>query len=166
MKGKEDFDQIANEIFFPIYEVIARSALNQYGKKSGRCLDVGCGGGHLGLSVAKASDMSVILMDIKENPLKIAENRAKDWGLSGRSFLLIGDVRRIELPDNSVDLIVSRGSIGFWGNKEEMKQAFGEIYRVLAPEGTTYVGKGFGSSELAEKIKRKMEVLHRSGLSA
>ena len=47
MNSREDFDKIANEIFFPIYEVIAQEALRILGRKNGVCLDVGCGGGHL-----------------------------------------------------------------------------------------------------------------------
>ncbi|PKM78254.1 MAG: SAM-dependent methyltransferase [Firmicutes bacterium HGW-Firmicutes-15] len=160
MNTRDDFDKIANEIFFPIYEVIAKNALKMSGQKSGACLDVGCGGGHLGLSVARASDMHITLMDIKEDSLKIADKRIKDWGLEDRSSTLVGDVRKISHPDNCFNLVVSRGSIGFWGDKDEMKQAFSEIYRVLAPNGTTYIGKGFGSAELATEIIAKMKVLH------
>lgn len=160
MSQKEDFDKIANEIFFPIYEVIAQDALRILGRRNGDCLDVGCGGGHLGLSVAKVSNMRVTLMDIKEDAIKTANNRIKDWELEGRTSTILGDVREINLPDNGFDLITSRGSIGFWGGKDEMKQAFSEIYRVLAPNGTTYIGKGFGSAELAEKIIAKMKALH------
>ena len=160
MRSREDFDKIANEIFFPIYEVIAQDAIRILGRKNGVCLDVGCGGGHLGLSVAKASDMRITLMDVKEDALQIANNRIKDWSLEGRTSTLVSDVRKINLPDNGFDLIISRGSIGFWGDRDEMKQAFAEIYRVLAPNGMTYVGKGFGSVELRAKITAEMKVAH------
>ena len=160
MNSREDFDKIANEIFFPIYEVIAQEALGILGRKNGACLDVGCGGGHLGLSVAKASEMHITLMDVKEDALQIANNRIKDWALEGRTSTLVSDVRKINLPDNCFHLIISRGSIGFWGDRDEMKQAFAEIYRVLAPNGMTYIGKGFGSAELRAKITAEMKVLH------
>lgn len=160
MNDREDFDQIAEEVFFPAYEVIAQGALGTFGKYEGTCLDLGCGGGHLGLHIVKASKMDVILLDISEAALVIAEQRALDWGLAGRAKTLVSDVHHIGLPDNSCDLIVSRGSIGFWGNAEDMKQAFAEIHRVLAPDGVTYIGKGFGSSEVTEKIKAKMKTRH------
>lgn len=160
MKNREEFDKIANEIFFPVYEVLARDALKISGRQNGACLDVGCGGGHLGLSVAKVSDMRITLLDINEEALKIAAQRIKDWDLEDRSTIMVGDVRKINKPDNSFNLIVSRGSIGFWGNKDHMKQSFAEIYRVLAPQGTTYIGKGFGDAVLAEEIKAKMKILH------
>ena len=160
MNTREDFDQIANEIFFPIYEVIAQDALEMSGRKSGACLDAGCGGGHLGLSVAKASDMHITLMDINEDALQFADKRIKDWGLEDNASIIVSDVRKISQPDNCFNLVVSRGSIGFWGDRDEMKQAFSEIYRVLAPNGTTYIGKGFGNAELAKEIIAKMKVLH------
>ena len=108
MNSGEDFDKIANEIFIPIYEVIAQEALGILGRKNGACLDVGCGGGHLGLSVAKASEMHITLMDVKEDTIQIANNRIKDWALEGRASTIICDVREINLPDNSFDLIISR----------------------------------------------------------
>jgi 2-polyprenyl-3-methyl-5-hydroxy-6-metoxy-1,4-benzoquinol methylase len=48
-----EFDKIAQEIFFPIYPVIADDILKLTGIRSGRLLDVGSGGGHLGLWVFK-----------------------------------------------------------------------------------------------------------------
>ena len=160
MNSREDFDKIAEEIFFPIYEVIAGDALRAAGKKSGRCLDVGCGGGHLGLSVAKLSDMNLTLMDIKAEAIEIARQRIADWGLAERASAMVGDVCGNNLPDNSFDLIVSRGSIGFWGDRDDMKRAFAEIYRVLAPGGITFMGKGFGNAELAAQIKAIMKEKH------
>lgn len=160
MNKREEFDKIAREIFFPIYDVIAKDALHMAGKTHGTCLDIGSGGGHLGLSVAQASQMHVTLLDLKEDALKIASQRIKDWGLEDRASVMVGDVRNINWPDNHFDLIVSRGSIGFWGEKREVKQAFSEIFRVLAPGGITYIGKGFGNAELAKEIVAKMKILH------
>jgi ubiquinone/menaquinone biosynthesis C-methylase UbiE len=57
-------------------------------------------------------------------------------------------------PDNFADLIVSRGSVFFW---EDKVGAFEEIYRVLKPNGRTYIGGGFGTAELREKVMREMK---------
>ncbi len=156
--NREEYDKIANEIFFPIYEVLAKDALKISGHTMGECLDVGSGGGHFGLSVAQQSEMNITLMDLNENALDIAAQRIKDWSLTGRAGTLASDVRKIDCGDNRFNLIVSRGSIGFWGNREDMKRAFAEIYRVLAPGGATYIGKGFGNAELAAEIKVKMKL--------
>lgn len=62
------------------------------------------------------------------------------------------------MPDNSVDLAVSRGSVFFW---QDQARAFQEIYRVLAPLGTAYIGGGFGSSAIKDEIAQKMEELDK-----
>lgn len=47
------FEIIARTIFAPVYPVIASQIIEATGITSGFCLDIGCGGGHLGMAVAK-----------------------------------------------------------------------------------------------------------------
>ena len=47
-----EFDEIAERIFAPIYPVLAAQIMAETGIKRGNCLDIGCGGGLLGLHVA------------------------------------------------------------------------------------------------------------------
>ena len=61
------------------------------------------------------------------------------------------------MPTDAFPLIVSRGSIKFWGEGEELKQAFREIYRVLAPGGTTLIGSSLGTPEMQAAIEEKMQ---------
>ncbi len=49
------FDQIAREIFAPIYPVIAEQIVRKTGITAGQCLDVGCGG-YLGMALAKITE--------------------------------------------------------------------------------------------------------------
>jgi ubiquinone/menaquinone biosynthesis C-methylase UbiE len=150
-----EFDKIAQEIFFPIYAVIADDALSKTGITSGRLLDIGSGGGHLGLSVLKAAPaMTGILLDSDPVAVKIADARITEWGARDRAVAVLGRAEKIPLADGSVDLIVSRGSIHFW---DDIEAAFSEILRVLAPGGMTYIGSGMGSKKLSEEIARKMK---------
>jgi ubiquinone/menaquinone biosynthesis C-methylase UbiE len=149
-----EFDRIAEEAFFPIYAKIAEQIIEKTEITKGLCLDIGCGGGHLGLSLAKASDMEVVLLDIREDAQKIAENRIKEWGLENKAKTLLGDVHNIMLEDGSMDLVISRGSIWFW---EDQVKAFKEIYRVLRKGGMAYVGGGFGNSELRKQVDINMK---------
>jgi len=41
----------------------------------------------------------------------------------------------------------------FW---EDLAQAYKKIHRVLIPRGMAYIGGGFGSKELKEKIWQEM----------
>lgn len=149
-----EFDYIAEHIFYPIYPVIAEDIVKRAGRVEGRLMDIGCGGGHLGLAVMEKTDFQGVFVDINETALGIARDRAGKRGLSGRSEFLKGNVEHLELPDSDCDLIISRGSYLFWDNLEN---SLVEIYRVLAPGGMTYIGGGMGSQELAASIRPKMQ---------
>ncbi len=152
-EGAEDMNRIAKTVFAPIYPVIAQQVIERCGISCGRCLDVGSGPGSLGIALAQASDLAVTLLDSSLEMIAIAEGNVREAGLSARVALLEGDVHEIPLPDGSVDLVVSRGSIFFWG---DLARAFSEIHRVLAPGGRTYVGGGFGTADLRNAVAATM----------
>jgi hypothetical protein len=43
------FDRIARDVFAPVYPAIAEQIIVRTGVVRGVCLDIGCGGGYLGL---------------------------------------------------------------------------------------------------------------------
>lgn len=151
------YDRIARNVFAPVYPLIADQIISRTGVTRGVCLDIGCGGGYLGAAMARATELFVHFFDASAQMLEIADRTIAANGLSARAKTLQGDVAAIALPDASVDLAVSRGSIFFW---EKLDQAFGEIHRVLAPGGWAYVGGGFGSLALRESIQREMAARH------
>jgi SAM-dependent methyltransferase len=57
-------------------------------------------------------------------------------------------------PDNSVDLVVSRGSIFFWNDPV---QGLKEVYRVLRPGGKAYIGGGAGSGYPAAAVDKLIQ---------
>jgi len=147
------FDKIAREVFAPAYPLIAAQVVERTGITEGVCLDIGCGGGYLGLALAQTTGLFVRFFDQSREMLEIVRCNIAAHGLETRTDTLSGDVESIPLPDGSVNLAVSRGSVFFW----DQVQAFQEIYRVLAPGGMSYIGGGFGSAELKAEINRKME---------
>ncbi|WP_434510367.1 class I SAM-dependent methyltransferase [Desulfitobacterium sp. AusDCA] len=150
----EEYDGIAEDIFGPIYPIIVGQITDKCNITTGICLDIGCCGGHLGVAMAQATNLQVILMDRLENALKIADARIIQKGLQKRMCTLLGDVHQIPLPGNSIRLVISRGSVPFW---QDRPRAFQEIYRVLAPGGAAYIGGGFGSMEQKERIAQLMK---------
>lgn len=154
MHDAYEFDWVAENIFAPIYPVIAREALKCTQISAGRLLDMGCGGGHLGLAVLEAAPgLTGVLVDKSSDAVEIAERRIAARGLRKRAVAVTGDVQCLPLASASVDLVVSRGSMPFW---EDVSAAFSEILRVLSPEGKAYIGGGMGNSQLAEQIEEKM----------
>ncbi|MBN1906998.1 MAG: class I SAM-dependent methyltransferase [Deltaproteobacteria bacterium] len=152
-KKAKEFDSIARNIFKPIYPIIAGQIIARTGITSGTCLDIGCGSGYLGAALAKATQLYMHFLDQSPDMIEIVKQTIQENNIQGRSATITGDVSSIALPDNSINLAVSRGSVFFW---EDLPQAFREIYRILAPGGWSYIGGGFGNRELKESIKGKM----------
>lgn len=155
-EGDFPFDYIAQNIFYPIYGVIAEDIIQRTGCRSGNILDIGCGGGHLGLALLERTGCRGCFVDINETALRMARSRAAERGLLERCEFFQRDARLLGLPDNFANLIVSRGSWHFW---DDLEGTLLEIYRVLAPGGYTYIGGGLGNARLAAEIREKMREL-------
>lgn len=149
-----EFDRVAREVFAPVYPVIAGQIRARTGITAGVCLDIGTGGGYLGIALAGLTDLEFYLMDKSPEMLEIAYMNVVGAGLQNRVRTILGDVHDIPREDNSVDLVISRGSLFFW---EDKSRAFSEIHRVLKPGGKAYVGGGMGTGKLYRKIREEME---------
>jgi SAM-dependent methyltransferase len=149
-----EFDYVARNIFRPVYPVVASQIVAYSGFTRGSCLDIGCGGGYLGIALAQQTDLFMRFLDPSPEMLDIVRDNLARTGLDRRSEVLSGQAENIPLPDNATDLAISRGSIFFW---EDLVRAFQEIHRVLTPGGMAYLGGGFGSSRLKQTIARAWE---------
>jgi len=103
--------------------------------------------------MAKITDMTFFALDHSPPMLAFAVRHIEKEGLADRVIPLVGDVHHLPFPDNSVDFMISRGSVLFW---EDKPAAFGEIKRVLKKRGKSYIGCGMGSKELRDEIFEKM----------
>ncbi len=146
------FNFIADNIFAPIYPVIAEDIIKKTGITQGKCIDLGTGTGKLGLAIADLNtNMNVVLYDISDEILTIADKNIQNRHLVSTKQ---GAVENLPFTDNSMDLAISRGSLYFWNDKV---QAFKEIYRILRPGGYAYIGGGFGTTKLMHQIEEKMK---------
>jgi ubiquinone/menaquinone biosynthesis C-methylase UbiE len=121
--------------------------------KTGNCIDIGSGPAALSISLARITNLQICAMDASKYSSEIAKNNIVEQGLKNRISTIIGSAEKMPFKDNFANLIISRGSIFFWDN---LVNAFNEIIRVLKPGGKTYIGGGFGNSELRETIFKKM----------
>lgn len=156
MENALEYDAIASGVFAPLYPVVAEAILERTGVLSGRMLDVGCGGGHLGFAVMERAPFEGWLVDVSPDAVELCRERSLGLGLGDRCRCLVGDVHALPLKDAFFDLVVSRGSMGFW---RDYPLAFGEIRRVLKPGGRAYVGGGLGNRETFERIRARMREL-------
>lgn len=149
----KEFDVIARKVFAPVYGAYARQALDATGITDGACLDVGTGGGQLGIALAGLTGFDIRLLDQSPEMIAVADRNVAEAGFGKRIETIVADVREIPLDDCSVNLVVSRGSVFFW---DDLTTAFREIYRILIPGGRTFIGGGFGSAAIKKDIDEKM----------
>jgi SAM-dependent methyltransferase len=154
----EAYNAIAEGPFAPLYPYYAGQIVAKTGIRTGIGLDAGCGGGHLGFALAAITSLQLHLLDQSPEMLQLAQKNIAARELGRRMQTLLGTVEAIPLPAESVDLVVSRGSLPFW---EDLPRAFGEIYRVLKPGGHACVGGGLGTPEMRQKIQAQMREWNR-----
>ena len=133
------------------------------------CLDLGCGTGHdvYILSKLVGEKGKVFGVDMTKQQLDIAEKykdyQAKAFGYSKSNVEFInGYIEKLtEIPDNSIDLIVSNCVVNLSPNK---KDVFSAAYRVLKPGGEMYFSDVYSDRRIPEKLLHD-PVLHGECLS-
>ena len=158
MEEKEmSYDEIAENIYFPVFPELADLIISETGIKEGKLLDVGCGGGHVGFAVMdKGSFDDCTFVDIKNETREQVLDRSIKRGYEGKARHVVSSVEELPFEKESFDLAVSRGSMPFW---EDQRKAFGEIFRVIKKGGYMFIGCGLGSPAIRSKIKAKMQEL-------
>lgn len=154
MTAREFHDTMAIGYFKAIYPIIARNILARCPVQRGVCADIGGGSAVLGAELARLTQMQIISIDSDPMCLEIAREYLLNEQLSHRVTPIIGQAEKIPLEDQSVNLVVSRGSVFFW---EDKVKGMNEIYRILKPGGYAYIGGGMGSVQLKREI---FETLH------
>jgi len=81
------------------------------------------------------------MLDPNREAMTEGLDAAREKGIEDRLFAVVGVAEAMPFPDNSVDLVVSRGSIFFW---DDPAQGLKEVHRVLRPGGKAYIGGGAG----------------------
>jgi len=122
---------------------VAEDVIEYCRPEEGLWVDLGCGSGGLGFALAGVSQSTIVLIDPNADALNEAVQKARVSGLAGRVIPIVGHAGSNPLPDASVDLVVSRGSIFFWSDPPK---GLREVYRILRPGCRAMIGGGFGSS--------------------
>jgi SAM-dependent methyltransferase len=98
-----------------------------------RVLDIACGTGEPAISLALLLNGTglVLGVDISPQPLKIAEQRARERSLGNVGFQQ-ADVHSLPFADDSFDRVTCRLGVMFFS---DLARALGETHRVLKPHG-------------------------------
>lgn len=130
-----------------VYPYVASDVLDGCRPEAGVWVDLGSGTGGVGLAVAcsknvAAAKSTIVFLDPDAEALTHALQRGREQGFGNRLVAVVGVAEKMPLPDNSVDLVFSRGSIFFW---DDQVKGIREIHRVLRPGGQAMIGGGRGS---------------------
>jgi len=149
------------------YTYVARDVVKICSPSDGVWMDLGCGEGPMALALAQMSGSVFVLVDPNREALSRAKGKSQELGLSGRTLAAVGRAENLPFADNSIDLVVSRGSIFFWENRPAGVR---EVHRVLRPGGKAMIGGGLGSTypEWARRrfIQRRCEGVRKRGPKA
>ena len=102
-------------------------------------LDLGCGAGNYTLQLLQhLPDRNVTLVDLSEPMLQRAEARIAAVS-RGTIRTLQQDLRELNLPDGSCDIILAAAVLHHLRTPDEWASTFERLYRWLKPEGSIWI---------------------------
>jgi tRNA (cmo5U34)-methyltransferase len=102
-------------------------------------LDVGCGAGNYTLKLLSyLPNLDVTLIDLSGPMLARASDRVTP-ATAGSVTTLQGDIRELELADDSFDIILAAAVLHHLRADSEWREVFAKFHRVLRPGGSLWV---------------------------
>lgn len=121
-----------------VMELIAQAAAKSTSNIQ-RVLDIGCGAGNNTLKLAQyVSPFDCDLLDLSLPMLKRAYARISEIN-SGTIRIFQGDFRRMELPEQSYDVILAAAVLHHLRDDHDWEAVFDKIYHLTAPGGSVWI---------------------------
>lgn len=98
-------------------------------------LDIGCGAGNYTMMMLqKISNLNCTLVDLSSRMLEKANERVSK-STNGKVTVVHGDIRSVELPSESFDIILAGAVLHHLRDDEDWEKVFTKLYHVLKPGG-------------------------------
>ena len=153
----------ASRTLAPVYAPLAEHIVERFdlAGKEGIGIDLGSGPGTLIVELCKRTRLHWINAEINPHFFPYFFQKADKAGMGHRVSAVFADAQALPFRNNYADILVSRGSFHFWGEKI---LAFSEVRRVLKPGGIAFVGRGFSPNlppAIAREVRAKQQRMPR-----
>ena len=130
-KKSASYESIRRSLVFRVYDAITWKYLEPYVPTSADSLvlDAGGGNGRWTIPMAKRG-CKVILVDLSEGMLNVANQKVTEEGLQSRIEIRKGDIRKLDYPNETFDLVFSDHTLFLFDEPDEVVS---ELARVLKP---------------------------------
>lgn len=119
---------------------------------SGRVfLDYACGLGNMTLRAARAGATLAVGLDISDESVRLARERASRERLGGRAMFVQGDCEATEFPDQSFDRIICSGML----HHLDLDRAYAELRRILRPGGKVLCIEALSHNPLIQAYRNR-----------
>ncbi len=140
----KEFCDISRKYFFEGYQIIARE-VNEWFELSkltpdDTILEFGGGEGFISIFLSKLTRAKFIYIDKNKYIAELARKNFEEAGISERVQIIVSEVEKADFPENSIDFIISRGTIQFTDYKKTLSNAV----KWLKPGKIAFMGCGFG----------------------
>ena len=125
-----------------------------------RILDLGTGTGYMSFPLAKRNpEARIIGLDIVEKALEKNRERAKEEGITNLEFVSYDGIK-FPFEDNSFDMVITRYALHHF---PAIQDTFGEISRVLKPEGIFFVSDPAPNDDDTERFVDEYMQMKKDG---
>jgi SAM-dependent methyltransferase len=132
------------------YEHVVADMLRFCDPSKGFWVDLGAGRGQVAIPMIEKTGNPMVMVDPDTAAMTEGLKNARQKGLQDKLVAVVGVAEDLPFPDDSVDLLISRGSIFFW---DDPARGLQEVYRVLRPGCRAYIGGGAGSGYPADAVQ-------------
>jgi ubiquinone/menaquinone biosynthesis C-methylase UbiE len=131
-----------NKLWEPVYPFLASAIMDNFGKHTGRVLEIGPFSGGLSMELAKLyANLDITIATWESDETKYMENEVADLGFEDRIEVVQTGRDEFNFADEYFDLIICRGALFFLDEKLLLGS-----YRILAKNGLAYIGGGYGKN--------------------
>ena len=116
-------------------------------------LDVSSGRGTQSIFYAENYGVNVTGLDISEEMIKTAEQRATEKGLLQKIKFVLGDSQKLPFEDNSFDIVINECAVGI---PDDSQKVLNEMIRVVKKDGSIAIHESTWRKPLSETKKNEL----------